>query len=133
MESISDKSNRPFWKAVNLLQSAGSNAGKITNGLKCRLPIVPPNPALFAIARQIIVSNQFQTIPAGRKVSSISNTVGAFAALLDDGSVLAWGDANFGGTTPTIPAGHRVFWVTGSKHHLLYWMIPDYTPAEWGI
>jgi hypothetical protein len=42
----------------------------------------------------------FEDVPNGNGYTNIYSTVGAFATLQTDGSIMAWGDSSYGGTAP---------------------------------
>ncbi len=50
--------------------------------------------------------------PAHSSVKSVVANGASFAAILDDGSVIAWGSLDCGGTTPSLPAGKQVVSIT---------------------
>ena len=73
-------------------------------------------------------------IPAGRKVRSVYSKDWSHVALLDNGSIVAWGDlgdGGDGGRTPQIPEGRTVRSVS-SNHRSHVAILDNGSVVAWG-
>ena len=70
-------------------------------------------------------------IPAGIKVTSIAANDYAFAALLDNGTIKAWGSKNYGGVAPLFPADKKIVSIAAADFAFTA-MFEDGTIQAWG-
>ena len=70
-------------------------------------------------------------IPAGIKVTSIAANDYAFAALLDNGTIKAWGDKNCGGEAPLFPSDKKIVSLAATNSAFTA-IFEDGTMQSWG-
>ena len=70
-------------------------------------------------------------IPVGTKVTSIAANRGAFAALLDNGTVQAWGDKSFGGIAPPFRSDKKIISLVTTDFAFTV-LFADGTIQSWG-
>ncbi len=101
-------------RQTQLLQSWGDNYNYDAPDIKSTLDSFPKAPS----------------IPDGKKVVAIASTGVAFAAILDDDTLLTWGDPNYGGTTPDLN-GKTVTAIV-STYYAFTALLSDQTLVSWG-